>query len=84
MSDRKKNVELNKGQLVCKLFGPQQKKIKSIQCDSQKKKKNTVIYNFMNLKFIKFKIDSSLKQSLTFLVKKIVGQFIWDLFNIRL
>ena len=39
MSDRKKNVELNKGQLVCKLFRPQQKKIKSIQCDSQKKKK---------------------------------------------
>lgn len=61
MSDRKKkNVELNKGQLVCKLFRPQQKKIKSIQCDSQKKKKiYTVIYNFMNLKFIKFKIHSS-------------------------
>lgn len=38
----------------------------------------------MNLKFIKFKIHSSLQQSLTFLVKKIVGQFIWDLFTIRL
>lgn len=61
MSDRKKkNVELNKGQLVCKLFRSQQKKIKSIQCDSQKKKNiYTVIYNFMNLKFIKFKIHSS-------------------------
>ena len=31
MSDRKKKFELNKGQLVCKLFRPQQKKIKSIQ-----------------------------------------------------